>query len=556
VQSILAGIDASMTDFEKELYLHDALVKRVTYNDAAYAHNAYGALVNGVAVCEGYSEALQILLHRAGIPSFQAYGYANGGPHAWNYVQLDGAWYHTDPTWNDPDDYLVHSYFNISEAMIAPDHSIDACNFPLPQCNSTEAFYYTVKGGAFSAGTYTVEAVAALLKQTPWTANMYITDDVNAFLNWLNANFWNIYEATGATDIDLTQCGYMCAGKEVQFFLTCAHSNITTHAAVAGSCAVPGNELYYTCDACGSIFGSDGATVLEKIPYIYGEHSMVGGFCVYCQAVTADGKHYPSLEAAAQAGCSYARLNRNLGDDIYLNGSVYVDLNGHYIEGDLYIADGATVYLFDSATADYTANGRGGITGMIEGDIAPSCNTPASYGHNYKYLTLVEKDGTLSAHRYYLAVRAAKLYPYQHTDSYDASTVNYKLELKCSDFLVSYIAGWGAKLTGDETVYAQAGRAKGGVNTFVTALVGTVKNTNSESENLYNAEESPLVQGYLRLTDGTQLLSQGVHKSVKELVEYASTHELTDRQTHAMHEMYLLFASILERWGLDLSKFR
>lgn len=69
--SILAGMPADGTDYEKELYLHDALVKHVTYDDAyVEEQNAYSALVNGMAVCSGYAFALQYLLMRAGIESY------------------------------------------------------------------------------------------------------------------------------------------------------------------------------------------------------------------------------------------------------------------------------------------------------------------------------------------------------------------------------------------------------------------------------------------------------------------------------------------------------
>lgn len=63
-----------MSDYEKELYLHDKIVQIVTYNESANAHNAYGAFFDGVAVCEGNAEAFQVLLHRVGIRSYLVEG--------------------------------------------------------------------------------------------------------------------------------------------------------------------------------------------------------------------------------------------------------------------------------------------------------------------------------------------------------------------------------------------------------------------------------------------------------------------------------------------------
>ena len=52
-------------------------------------------------VCEGYARAFKVLCNKVGIPCVLVDGDA-GGPHMWNYVQLDGAWYGVDVTWNDP----------------------------------------------------------------------------------------------------------------------------------------------------------------------------------------------------------------------------------------------------------------------------------------------------------------------------------------------------------------------------------------------------------------------------------------------------------------------
>ena len=62
-------------------------------------------------VCEGYSEAFQLLCQREGIPCITVVGTANGGGHAWNYVQMeDGVWYAVDLTWDDQDD-IMNDFF-------------------------------------------------------------------------------------------------------------------------------------------------------------------------------------------------------------------------------------------------------------------------------------------------------------------------------------------------------------------------------------------------------------------------------------------------------------
>lgn len=108
VQEILSGITNDMTDLEKIVYLHEWLVLNVEYDYDNYqngtipneSYTAYGALVNGIAVCQGYSEAYKDLLDRLGFDNILVSSDALN--HVWNQVYLDGYWYYIDATWDDP----------------------------------------------------------------------------------------------------------------------------------------------------------------------------------------------------------------------------------------------------------------------------------------------------------------------------------------------------------------------------------------------------------------------------------------------------------------------
>lgn len=108
VQRALSQVDGQMSDVEKLLVLHDYLILNCKYNYERHTgqpaptqliYRAYGALVNGDAVCNGYALAFRLLLNRLGIPNLNEGSNAMG--HAWNLVQLDGEWYHMDLTWDD-----------------------------------------------------------------------------------------------------------------------------------------------------------------------------------------------------------------------------------------------------------------------------------------------------------------------------------------------------------------------------------------------------------------------------------------------------------------------
>lgn len=98
-------------DFIKSV--HDYLCNNVTYiNDYASCHDAYGTLVNGEAVCQGYAETFKLFCDMYKIPCVCITGTDNGGAHMWNAVQMDdGLWYLIDATWDDQDLYGIYTDF-------------------------------------------------------------------------------------------------------------------------------------------------------------------------------------------------------------------------------------------------------------------------------------------------------------------------------------------------------------------------------------------------------------------------------------------------------------
>lgn len=113
VTEILAGVDKDWSDFEKALYLHDYLVVHARYDmDLLYrrgtgentigdtGYTAYGVMIEGVGVCQGYTLAYRELLNGVGIESGTVQSDALN--HVWNMVEIGETWYHVDVTWDDP----------------------------------------------------------------------------------------------------------------------------------------------------------------------------------------------------------------------------------------------------------------------------------------------------------------------------------------------------------------------------------------------------------------------------------------------------------------------
>lgn len=149
VDSILKKIiKPNYSDYDKVKAVHDYIVLNTAYDYENFkkdtvpeeSYMAYGSLVKGVAVCDGYVRAASLLLDRLGIENIYVTGYVAGdGLHSWNMVKLDGKYYHMDTTWDDPvpnkPGYVGYNYFLVSSKQLAKDHTWDQSKYPV--ANST-----------------------------------------------------------------------------------------------------------------------------------------------------------------------------------------------------------------------------------------------------------------------------------------------------------------------------------------------------------------------------------------------------------------------------------
>ena len=171
-ERLLAAI-AGASDFEKALYIHDYLAGGVRYDTATTRRNSdniYGALVEGVAYCNGYAGAFQYLAARAGVETAYLTGTSTRGvAHAWNAVRLDGEWHYVDATWDrhlKAGDGVYHDYFLIGEGEMRRDRRPDDENLlPPPRSDSAPGYYerlgYAVGANTDAAGADPAEAMAA-----------------------------------------------------------------------------------------------------------------------------------------------------------------------------------------------------------------------------------------------------------------------------------------------------------------------------------------------------------------------------------------------------------
>lgn len=137
------------SDYDKALILHDRVAATVSYVSTANDQNAYGALVEGKAVCAGYSKAYQHLMNKVGIDAWSVIGKSINPAtkkqenHEWNLVKLDSLYYYTDVTWNDQGKNLFHTYLNMSETQLKEKHTVTRFADMLPVANSDKHNYFS-----------------------------------------------------------------------------------------------------------------------------------------------------------------------------------------------------------------------------------------------------------------------------------------------------------------------------------------------------------------------------------------------------------------------------
>lgn len=144
---------AGRSDFDVAEAAHDGLAQNVTY-DRTLAKpetaNAYGALVLGEAVCDGFAKAYQFLLERNGVSCVYIRGSTiRNTTHAWNAAKLGGEWYYTDVTWDVPESNapLRHEYLNVTTREIDLEHIAESSQYPgLPEAASSGGSYYARSG--------------------------------------------------------------------------------------------------------------------------------------------------------------------------------------------------------------------------------------------------------------------------------------------------------------------------------------------------------------------------------------------------------------------------
>lgn len=211
---------------------------------------------------------------------------------------------------------------------------------------------------------------------------------------------------------------------------------------------------YCTCPTCGGKWGKN----LQVAAIVNGNGEQVKT-CATLQA--AVNEYTPDSNTAPT---NYIKLLHNTTEDINIsNKSLYLDLNGRTVKGDISVTNGYKLYGMDSATDKYDGTKAGKIVGTVTGTVAPVFETTLKANNEYKY------------HRYVSIKNEGGLGYTFHR--FNISVTGYRFELKapqcalifCGKFqgdkaAKDYLKSLGFTLTGNNGTVSKSSEMSGALN--------------------------------------------------------------------------------------------
>lgn len=204
--------------YSKILYIHDYIIDNTVYDESLNsAHSAYGSMISGKAVCEGYARAFGYICSKAGIKTVNVVGKATDEKghtesHMWNRVYYNKKWYDIDLTWDDPVMPYVenksYQYFMPGSAMFAKSHKPGGTTLKYPEATKDTSMNYYAKKKLVaddnsSAYSLLVSQIAKAAKNGHSVATIKLTDKdaFNKFKKYLEKNdSEKIFDAIAAAD--------------------------------------------------------------------------------------------------------------------------------------------------------------------------------------------------------------------------------------------------------------------------------------------------------------------------------------------------------------------
>jgi hypothetical protein len=229
------------------------------------------------------------------------------------------------------------------------------------------------------------------------------------------------------------------------------------------------------------------------------------------------GVGYNTLQAAIDASTDgKVELLNDTPETVTVNKDITLQLHGCSVGG-VNVAEGATLYLQDSATDDFTV--ADGIYGKIS---AVTGNVTGAEGY-----LLLDENGAVSAHLVRLNIHTMTL-RVDNTDDKQEPGLYYKSDFKGDEKIAPQIATYGVALSvmtkpdatnleSADVRYTAHDHFEGGTtgnqgHGSSTLLKGILKDTNTDSKNTANLNMTIYGRAYAKSADGQLLLGAPVNR--------------------------------------------
>ena len=268
---------------------------------------------------------------------------------------------------------------------------------------------------------------------------------------------------------------------------------------------------------CGDYFvhAEDGKLVLSS--YSAGIPAATGGV------------GYNTLQAAIDA-CTdgNVELLNDTPENVTISKDITLQLNGCSVTGGITVAEGATLYLKDAATDDFTvADGIYGKVAKVTGNVTGAANGSDTY-------LLLSENGAISAHLVRLNIHTMTL-RVDNTDDKQEPGLYYKSDFKGDEKIAPQIDSYGVALSvmtkpdatnleSSDIRYTAHDHFEGGADgnrghSSSTLLTGILKEQNSDAKNKRNLNLNIYGRAYAKTADGQVIVGNLVERSLLEQLQ-------------------------------------
>ena len=291
---------------------------------------------------------------------------------------------------------------------------------------------------------------------------------------------------------------------------------------VNGGSYAPENLYFSGNSSVPYITGTDIVLGRPKATAIYGEN----GFEGYTNTVQA------AIDLC-QGTNKVISLQRSNSATNTVSKDVFIDLNGFQNKKTIKVNSGATLYLKDNATDDFT--GSYGSLYSVSGTVK------AMDG----YLLYTNESGNVSSHAYKLAIDCASLRPGAAGIYFGGSANTGSMPISASGIVVSLYNECPVADGSDNTCLW----TEGGTSVLVSNILSADKN---QVDNALCGTMPIYARPYIKLQSGTYVYGDAVAVNLHGTLSAIDGQwdKLTDTQKNALASMYASFQETMDPWNL------